>query len=60
MRISSKEKMDSIIKNNSNFEWDNWTVLVLTDDDGYYTKNGILKNGKWKTCLLYTSPSPRD
>ena len=45
--------MDSIIKNNSNFEWDNWTVLVLTDDDGYYTKNGILKNGKWKTQYRY-------
>ena len=45
--------MDSIIKDNSNFEWDNWTVLVLTDDDGYYTKNGILKNGQWKTQYRY-------
>lgn len=53
MRISNKEKMDSIIKDNSNFEWDNWTVLVLTDDDGYYTKNGILKNGQWKTQYRY-------
>ena len=41
--------MNSIIKNHSNFEWDNWTVVVLTDDDGYYTKNGVFKNGQWKT-----------
>lgn len=53
MRISNKEKMDSIIKDNSNFEWDNWTVLVLTDDDGYYNKNGVLKNGQWKTQYRY-------
>jgi hypothetical protein len=53
MRISNKEEMNSIIKNNSNFEWDNWTVVVLTDDDGYYTKNGVFKNGQWKTQYRY-------
>lgn len=53
MRISNKEEMNSIIKNNSNFEWDNWTVVVLTDDDGYYTKNGLFKNGQWKTQYRY-------
>jgi hypothetical protein len=45
--------MNSIIKNHSNFEWDNWTVVVLTDDDGYYTKDGVFKNGKWKTQYRY-------
>jgi hypothetical protein len=45
--------MNSIIKNNSNFEWDNWTVVVLTDDDGYYTKDGVFKNGQWKTQYRY-------
>lgn len=45
--------MNSIIKNHSNFEWDNWTVVVLTDDDGYYTKNGVFKNGQWKTQYRY-------
>jgi hypothetical protein len=49
MRINSRENMDNIIINNKNLEWDNWTVVVLTDDDGYYTKNGVFKNGKWKT-----------
>jgi hypothetical protein len=53
MRISNKEEMNSIIKNNSNFEWDNWTVVVLTDDDGYYTKDGVFKNGQWKTQYRY-------
>lgn len=53
MRISNKEEMNSIIKNNSNFEWDNWTVVVLTDDDGYYTKSGVFKNGQWKTQYRY-------
>jgi hypothetical protein len=45
--------MNSIIKNHSNFEWDNWTVVVLTDDDGYYTKDGVFKNGQWKTQYRY-------
>ena len=49
MKINSREDMDNIITNNKNLEWDNWTVVVLTDDDGYYTKNGVFKNGKWKT-----------
>ena len=31
-------------QDNSNFEWDNWTVIVYTDDDGYYNKNGIFKD----------------
>jgi len=53
MRITNKEEMNSIIKNNSNFEWDNWTVVVLTDDDGYYTKDGVFKNGQWKTQYRY-------
>jgi hypothetical protein len=53
MRISNKEEMNSIIKNHSNFEWDNWTVVVLTDDDGYYTKNGVFKSGQWKTQYRY-------
>jgi hypothetical protein len=53
MRISNKEEMNSIIKNHSNFEWDNWTVVVLTDDDGYYTKDGVFKNGQWKTQYRY-------
>jgi hypothetical protein len=49
MRIEGIEKMESIIKNSSHLSWNNWTVIAITDDDGYYTKNGILQNGKWKT-----------
>lgn len=49
MRVSSIDVMDQIIKSNPNMEWSNWTVVVYTDDDGYYTKNGVFKDGKWKT-----------
>ena len=45
--------MEEIINNNSNFEWDNWTVVIYTEDDGYYNKNGVLKDGKWKTQYRY-------
>ena len=45
--------MEEIINNNSNFEWDNWTVVIYTEDDGYYTKHGVLKDGKWKTQYRY-------
>lgn len=49
MKITSKEEMERIVKSNPNMEWDNWTVIVYTDDDGYFTKNGVFKDGKWKT-----------
>lgn len=41
--------MESIVKSNPDMEWDNWAVVVYTDDDGYFTKNGVFKDGKWKT-----------
>jgi hypothetical protein len=53
MRIEGIEKMESIIKNSSHLSWNNWTVIAITDDDGYYTKNGILQNGKWKTSYSF-------
>jgi hypothetical protein len=49
MIVNSIEKMEKIVKSNPNFEWDNWTVIIYTDDDGYYTKNGIFKDNKWMT-----------
>ena len=41
--------MDRIVKSNPDMEWDNWTVIVYTDDDGYFTKNGVFKDGRWRT-----------
>lgn len=49
MKITSIDMMDQIIKSNPDMEWDNWTVVVYTDDDGYYTKNGVFKDGRWRT-----------
>jgi hypothetical protein len=53
MKINGFNEMNSIVSLNNNVEWDNWTVVVLTDDDGYYTKNGIFKDGVWKTQYRY-------
>lgn len=49
MEITNIKQMEDIVKSNPNMEWDNWTVVVYTDDDGYFTKNGVFKDGKWKT-----------
>ena len=49
MKITSIDMMDQIIKSNPDMEWDNWTVIVYTDDDVYYTKNGVFKDGRWRT-----------
>jgi len=49
IRINSIEEMDSIVKSNPDMEWDNWTVVVYTDDDGYFTKNGVFRNNRWMT-----------
>ena len=49
MKITNIEEMDRIVKSSPDMEWDNWTVIVYTDDDGYYTKNGVFKDGRWRT-----------
>ena len=37
--------------------WDNGTPLVLADKQKGF---GVVTSVRLKTCLLYTSPSPRD
>jgi hypothetical protein len=49
MIIDNKDKMENIIQNNPNLKWDNWSVIAFKNEDGYYTKNGIFKDGKWMT-----------
>lgn len=49
MKITNIEEMDRIVKSSPDMEWDNWTVIVYTDDDGYFTKNGVFKDGRWRT-----------
>ena len=48
MIINGFDKMESIVKSNPNLKWDNWTVIVTDNDDGYYTKDGVFLDGKWK------------
>lgn len=49
MKINNIEEMEKIVNLNPDMEWDNWTVIVYTDDDGYFTKNGVFRNGRWMT-----------
>lgn len=49
MKITNIEEMDRIVKSSPDMEWDNWTVIVYTDDDGYFTKNGVFRDGRWRT-----------
>jgi len=48
MIINSFDKMESIVKCNSNLKWDNWTVIAIDNSDGYYTKDGAFIDGEWK------------
>lgn len=45
--------MEAIVKSNPDMEWDNWTVVLYTNDDGYYTKNGVFRNEKWQTKYTF-------
>jgi hypothetical protein len=49
MKINSLEEMESIVKNNSHLRWDGMTIVLLVEEDGYYTKNGVFDDGEWKT-----------
>ena len=55
------------MKYNSPYEIGIGDVVIMTDDTGYKTEHLVLINyikgetdAKGYTCLLYTSPSPRD
>ena len=47
MIIKGFDEMDSVVKNSSNLKWDGWTVIVIDDTDGYFTKDGVFLNGRW-------------
>jgi len=53
MKIDNIDKMESIVKSNPDMEWGNWTVVVYTDDDGYFTKNGVFRNNRWQTKYTF-------
>ena len=43
--------MEEIVKSSSDISWDGMTVVILMNEDGYYTKNGVFDNGVWKTNI---------
>lgn len=48
MTINGFDVMDKIISSSDNMSWNGWSVVVLDDTDGYYTKDGVFANGKWQ------------
>ena len=48
MLINSFEQMENIISNSKNMNWNGWSVVVLDDTDGYYTKDGVFVDGRWQ------------
>ncbi len=48
MLVSSLEKMENIVENNSSLAWDGWTVLEnKTNENGMSSKDGAYVNGRW-------------
>ena len=61
---TKKIPTDQIVFSNGSAKVENQYVLLNSKvfaDDGTQMENDALKSiGKYKVCLLYTSPSPRD
>ena len=53
MKITNIKDMEAIVDSNPDMEWDSWTVVIYTNDDGYYTKNGVYRNEKWQTKYTF-------
>lgn len=53
MKITNIKDMEAIVDSNPDMEWDSWTVVIYTNDDGYYNKNGVYRNEKWQTKYTF-------
>lgn len=50
MIISTLEKMELIVENNPNLQWNGWNVEYLEkDDSAMYKIEGAFVNGGWHT-----------
>lgn len=55
MKITSLEKMESIVNNNKSLSWDGWTVVKsYQSDKGRTSKFGAYKNNKWYMQTRFT------
>ena len=58
--LQKKEKEDDVQVNDSSTNFPQPTVKAEADDS-YKDNNFVVENGiQYESCLLYTSPSPRD
>jgi len=48
MIIEGFDAMDRIISSSDNISWNGWSVVILEDTDGFYTKDGVFKNNRWQ------------
>lgn len=53
MKINNIKDMEAIVDSNPDMEWDSWTVVIYTNDDGYYNKDGVYRNEKWQTKYTF-------
>ena len=54
MKVTSLEKMETIVDNNKALSWDGWTVLETRKDPTAWTKtDGVFINGSWQRQNRY-------
>jgi hypothetical protein len=47
-----------IVNKNKNMFWDGWTIVEWRrDPDGYFSKNGMFRNGQWGKVVRNISVS---
>lgn len=47
MMITDLNHMESIVGSNPNLFWEGWSVCTYIKEDGFYSNNGVYKDGEW-------------
>jgi hypothetical protein len=53
MKISNLEKMEDIVKNNSDLFWEGWDVCIYLNGDGYYAMDGAFNKNCWSIKKVF-------